>query len=197
MGDDRTHNPLVRRSRFLASRALRYSVCSDLCFLDGLNHRCATLLSMRDEDEARDLEPEHTRFYRLDHSWSFDGEDHVISVAAYDLHLGGISRSVHDDQPGFVPDDYLGSLGPGTAVAVMDLVTSGYWERVDGGYRIRDWDLLRVAMEHVQMLREEAAREHWARLRAEQEQVLRKYRRAETSRRPDEPPGSPEAAPAD
>lgn len=27
-------------------------------------------------------EPEHLRFYRLDHSWSFDGEDHVISAAA-------------------------------------------------------------------------------------------------------------------
>jgi hypothetical protein len=51
--------------------------------------------------------------------------------------------------PGFVPDEYLNTLGPGTTIAVMDLVTSGYWERVDGGYRIRDWDLIRVAMEHV------------------------------------------------
>ena len=97
---------------------MRYSVCPDHVSRQS-GPLSATLLSMRDEDEARDLEPEHTRFYRLDHSWSFDGEDHVISVAAYDLHLAGISRSVHDDHPGFVPDDYLGSLGPGTAVRLL------------------------------------------------------------------------------
>jgi hypothetical protein len=38
---------------------------------------------MRDEDEDQDQEPEHTRFYHLDHNWSFDREDHLISVAAY------------------------------------------------------------------------------------------------------------------
>jgi hypothetical protein len=45
--------------------------------------------------------------------------------------------------PGFVQDEYLTSLGPSTMLAVMDLVTSGYWERVDDGYRICDWDLTR------------------------------------------------------
>jgi hypothetical protein len=43
----------------------------------------ATDYSMRrDENEDQGQEPDLTRFYRLDHSWSFDGEDHVISVAA-------------------------------------------------------------------------------------------------------------------
>ncbi len=148
---------------------------------------------MKGDNEDQGREPELTRFYRLDHSWSFDGADHVISAAAYNLHLSGTAHSVTDDHPGFVPDEYLSSLDPSTAIAVMDLVTSGYWERVDGGYRIRDWDLLRVAMEHVQMRRQEAAREHWARIRAEQEEVLRRYGWAK--RRPDDPPASPAADP--
>ena len=53
---------------------------------------CATLLSMRDEDQVQ--EPEHTTSYRLDHSWSFDGEDHVISVAAYELRIKRTARLV-------------------------------------------------------------------------------------------------------
>jgi hypothetical protein len=129
--------------------------------------------------------------YRLDHSWSFDGEDRVISVVAYELHLGGTADSVKGGHPGFVPDEYLSNLGPGTAIAVMDLVTSGYW--AGGGYRIRDWDLLRVAMEHVRMRRDQAAREHSAHTRAEQQEVLRRYGWAD--RRPDDPPDSPEANP--
>jgi hypothetical protein len=38
---------------------------------------------MSHDGENQDQEPEHTRFYRLDRSWSFDGEDHVISAAAW------------------------------------------------------------------------------------------------------------------
>lgn len=150
---------------------------------------------MRHDDEDQDQEPDLTRFYRLDRSWSFDGEDHVISVAAYKLHLAGTADSVTGGHPGFVPDEYLSSPGPGTGVAVMELVTSGYWERVDGGYRIRDWDLLRVAMEHVEMLGHRAALREQARTRAEQEEVLRRY--GWTDPRPGEPPASPETDPTD
>lgn len=53
---------------------------SDPYFLGNLAHGCVTLLSMRDEEESRDQEPEHTRFYRLDHSWSFDGEEVVYGT---------------------------------------------------------------------------------------------------------------------
>ena len=102
---------------------------------------------MSHRGENQDQEPEHTRFYRLDRSWSFDGEDHVISVAAYKLHINCTADATLGGHPGFVPDEYLNSLGPSTTLAAMDLVTSGYWERVDGGHRIRDWDLTRVAME--------------------------------------------------
>jgi hypothetical protein len=56
----------------------------------------------------------------------------------------------------------------------MELVTSGYWERVDGGYRIRDCDLIRVAMEHAETLRHRAAIRQQARAHAEQEEVLRR-----------------------
>jgi hypothetical protein len=98
----------------------------------------------------------------------------VISVAAYNLHIDGIPRSIHAGHPGFVPDEYLGGPGPGTAIAVLDLITSGYWERAGGGYRIRDWDLSRVALEHVDLLRHRALEEQ-ARTRAEQEEVCRRY----------------------
>jgi hypothetical protein len=80
-----------------------------------------------DENEDQGQEPDLTRFYRLDHSWSFDGEDHVISVDACKLHLAGTADSVTGGHPGSVPDEYLSSPGPGTAIAVMELVTSGYW----------------------------------------------------------------------
>jgi hypothetical protein len=49
----------------------------------------ATDDSVRDENEEQGQEPELARSYRLDHRWSFDGEDHVISVAAHKLHLVG------------------------------------------------------------------------------------------------------------
>lgn len=142
---------------------------------------------MRDENEDQGQEPELTKFYRLDHSWSFDGEDHVISVAAYKLHLAGTADSVIGGHPGFVPDAYLSGLDPTTAIAVMELVTSGYWERAGGGYRIRDWDLLRVGIEHIEMLRHRAALREQARTRAEQDEVLRRYGWA--ARRSDDPPG--------
>jgi hypothetical protein len=76
-----------------------------------------------DEGEDQVQEPEHTRFYHLDHSWSFDGEDHVISVAAYKLHINGTADVTLRGHPGFVPDEYLNSLGTETAITVIDLVS--------------------------------------------------------------------------
>jgi hypothetical protein len=49
---------------------------------------------MRDENEDQGQEPVLTRFHRLNHSWSFDGEDHLLSVAACKFHLGGTADSV-------------------------------------------------------------------------------------------------------
>lgn len=77
----------------------------------------------------------------------------------------------------------------------MDLLTAGFWERVDGGYRIRDWDAIGVTMEHLQMLKEREARRAQARTRTEQEEVLRRLRAGGPDRRPDDPPATPEAAP--
>ena len=112
---------------------------------------------MRHDDKDQDQEPELTRFYRLDHSWSFDGQDHVIYVAAYNLLLKGNVDSASPTIPGSFP------MSPSAAPARARQSPSRnwsprYWERVDGGYRIRDWDLLRMVMEHVQMLKKEAAR---------------------------------------
>ena len=63
----------------------------------------ATDCSVKDENEDQGQEPELTRFYRLDDSWSFDGEDHVISVAAYKLHLAGTPIPLPAATPGPFP----------------------------------------------------------------------------------------------
>jgi hypothetical protein len=67
---------------------------------------------MSHRGENQDQEPEHTRFYRLDRSWSFDGDDHVISVAACTLHISSTADAALGSHLGFVSDEHLNSLGP-------------------------------------------------------------------------------------
>jgi hypothetical protein len=78
---------------------------------------------MRHDGEDQAQEPERIRFYHLDHSWSFDGEDHAISVAAYKLHINSTADATLRGHPGFVPDEYLNSLGTETTITVIDLVS--------------------------------------------------------------------------
>jgi hypothetical protein len=131
---------------------------------------------MVDEDLGTDPDPDPERLVRLEGSWTFDGEDHVLTAAAYDLHLGGIAHAARNGHPGFVPDGYLGSLGPGTTTAVIELVTSGCWERAGGGYRVRDWVMVEMSIGHVTELRHRDARVNWLSIRTEQEEVLRRAR---------------------
>jgi hypothetical protein len=124
---------------------------------------------MSDDEGLDDL----ARFYRLPSDWSFDGEDHVISVAAYKLHIKATANATNRGRPGYVPDEYLSSLSMETTLTVADLVTAGMWERADaGGYRIRDWDAIRVTMEHLEQLRNrDELRKIWRRAAVHLEQA--------------------------
>ena len=57
-------------------------------------------------------------------------------------HLGG---QVAD--PGFVPDDHLehlDGLAIETTITAVELCTIGMWERVNGGYRVLDWEAVEI-----------------------------------------------------
>jgi hypothetical protein len=94
---------------------------------------------------------------------SFDGRDHVISAAAFELHIMSIANSTANDRPGLVPDASLSSLtgkarhslGAEPAALAAELCTAGLWERVNGGYRILDTRAIQVCADHVRELREQ------------------------------------------
>lgn len=104
---------------------------------------------------------------------SFDGHDHEMSAAAFDLHIMAIAHATANDRPGFVPDwslrsltgEALRSLGAEPATLAAELCTAGMWERSGGGYRILDGRAVRLCMEHVRERREHdkraPAREPW------------------------------------
>jgi len=136
---------------------------------------------MVDENLTPDPERAPRRIVRMDRSWSFDGEDHVLSAAAYDLHLKAIFDSAREDRPGFVPDAYLDGLGADTAM-VAELVDSRCWERADGGYRVRDWVEVEWWVGRVAERRRRAARNAWISVRTEQEEVLKNAEEARRDR---------------
>jgi hypothetical protein len=61
-----------------------------------------------------------------------------------------------------VPDEYVSSLtgedldSPGAEPAVLaaELCTAGMWERAGGGYRVLDWQVVQMCVDHVRELRE-------------------------------------------
>lgn len=131
---------------------------------------------MSSHDAANDNEdPEHARFIRMSASETFDGKERVISRAAYDLHVQATAHSANCGHPGFVPDDYLehlDGLAIETTISAAELYTSGMWERVDGGYRVLDWEAVEVCLDLVRQRRGEDPhalaweREHEAKVQA-------------------------------
>ena len=88
---------------------------------------------------GRDSEhDDHTRFLRLESTRNADGEEAVVSVAAFQLYSFGIVNSVKDGHPGFVSDEYLNAISAETTITAAELCAAGMWERVDGGYRVLD-----------------------------------------------------------
>src|SRR5205809_5510201 len=102
---------------------------------------CARLEHMSHDPEDDD----HTRFLRLEGARNADGEEAVVSVAAFQLHSFGIVNSVSEGRPGFVSDEYLNAILAETTITAAELCAAGMWERVDGGYKVLD----RKAVEQV------------------------------------------------
>jgi hypothetical protein len=92
---------------------------------------------------------------------AFDRRDHVMTAAAYQLHVTATAHSAARDHPGFVPDVYLASLagqdphGPAAdpAILAVELCSAGMWQRTRGGYRVLDWLAVHMCIEHVRELR--------------------------------------------
>jgi hypothetical protein len=105
-----------------------------------------------------DQDPGHLSFIRMRAEDTFDGQDRVMSRAAYDLQVEATAHSASCGHPGLVPDDYLeylDGLGVETTITAVELCTAAMWERVDGGYRVLDWEAVEVCLDQVRQRRGE------------------------------------------
>jgi hypothetical protein len=92
---------------------------------------------------------------------TFDRRDHVMTAAAYQLHVTATAHSAACDRPGFVPDEYVTSLtgqdlhspAADPAILAAELCTAGMWQRTGGGYRVLDWPAVQMCIDHVRELR--------------------------------------------
>jgi hypothetical protein len=75
-----------------------------------------------------------------------------------------------------VPDDYLEHLDGlhiETTITAAELCAIGTWERIDGGYRVLDWEAVEVCLDHVREISGEDLQalaweqEHEAQVRAQ------------------------------
>jgi hypothetical protein len=99
-----------------------------------------------------DKDPEPVTFIRMRAEDTFDGQERVMTKAAYDLQVLATRHSASCGHPGYVPDDYLehlDGLGIETTITAAELCAIGTWERVDGGYRVQDWEAVEYALEGV------------------------------------------------
>jgi hypothetical protein len=125
--------------------------------------------------DDEDLEP--VPFIRMRAEETFDGQERVMSRAAYDLQVRATVHSASCGHPGYVPDDYLehlNGLGIETTTTAAELCAIGTWQRVDDGYRVLDWEAVEYALDGVRQRQGEdpealaADRDHearaWARL---------------------------------
>jgi hypothetical protein len=100
-------------------------------------------------------------FILMPASETFDGRERVFSRAAYELQCRATMDSVRSGHPGFVPDDYLeylNALGVKTTITAVELCAIGTWERVNGGYRVLDWEAVEIALDDVRQISGEDAR---------------------------------------
>ena len=101
-------------------------------------------------DNAED--PGHRSFIIMPATETFDGQERVFSRAAYDLQVLATAHSTSCGHPGFVPDDYLDhldGLSIETTITAAELCTIGMWQRVDGGYRVLDWEAVEICLDQV------------------------------------------------
>jgi hypothetical protein len=120
--------------------------------------------------DDEDLEPAPFILMRAEET--FDGQERVMSRAAYDLQVRATVHSASCGHPGYVPDDYLehlDGLGIETTITAAELCAVGTWQRAGGGYRVLDWEAVEYALDGVRQRRGEnpeavaAERDHEAR----------------------------------
>ena len=125
-------------------------------------HRPRALVLMSSDESTGDPDrPDRGRVKILRAADAFDRRDHVVSAAAYQLHIQAIASSAARDHPGFVPNEYLADLtgegldspGANPAILATELCTANMWRRADGGYRVLDWPAVQASIEHVRELR--------------------------------------------
>lgn len=110
---------------------------------------------MSGDPEDRD----HTEFIAFD-GHELEGEQVVLSRAAFMLHGMAVMNSIRDGDPGFVPDEYLNAIKAETTVTAAELVTAGLWRRDDGGYLVLDQHILKMAIDaddHLAQLKAQCA----------------------------------------
>ena len=96
--------------------------------------------------------PERARFIVIPEGETFDGQEHVMSRAATELQVLATGHSASCGHPGFVPDDYLehlDGLAIETTITAVELCAIGMWERVNGGYRVLDWEAVEICLDQV------------------------------------------------
>jgi hypothetical protein len=111
-----------------------------------------------DEPADDDEDLGHIRFIRMRAEDTFDGQERVMSRAAWDPQVLAASHSASCGHPGFAPDDYLehlDGLSIETTITAAELCTCGIWERVDSGYRVLDWEAVEVRLDQVRQRRGE------------------------------------------
>jgi hypothetical protein len=126
----------------------------------GTRLRALALVSSDESTGDRDR-PDRGRVKILRAADAFDRRDHVMSAAAYQLHVKAMASSAALDHPGFVPDELLPSFtgedlhspGADPVILATELCTADMWRRTDGGYRVLDWPAVQACIDHVRELR--------------------------------------------
>jgi hypothetical protein len=103
---------------------------------------CGTLVRIsRDAEDA-----DHTTFFQLG-ARNEQGDEPVLSRAAFQLHTFAIVNSVEEGHAGFVPDEYLNAIAAETTITAAELCASNMWQRVDGGYEVLDCETVQIVVD--------------------------------------------------
>jgi hypothetical protein len=79
-----------------------------------------------------------------------------LSDAAFRLHIHGMCYSARQLTDGLIPSQWLRGTGR-KPKAVLELVSAGLWDEIEGGYRIHDYLEYQVSRDQVLYKRNEAA----------------------------------------
>jgi hypothetical protein len=118
--------------------------------LNPLRAESGTLARMsRDADDA-----DHTTFFQLG-ARNEQGDEPVLSRAAFQLHTFAIVNSVEYGHLGLVPDEYLNAIAAETTIAAAELCANNMWRRIDGGYEVLDRETVQLVVDQSRKMDED------------------------------------------